>query len=379
MRWKPPTVAIIIGSLTTAVFNSLGWLPISERKLYDYYLKFRPQEPQEQKVVIVGLNEKDIEKLGFPIGDNTLAALLTKIKAQNPRVIGLDLHRNVNIGERGNKRLDNIFSSTPQLIGVEKTDGGNPDLNSISPPTELEKLSQTGASEIIEDGENGVVRRGYLYVQKSSEDEMLPSFGLAIALKYLEGQNVTPTSSGNQSWLKLKNAVLPMLQSNRLFYSNQTIDNYQTIINYRSNQKGFRRVSVAEVLKSQIKTNLFQNKIVLIGTTAETVEDIYATPYSYYNSENYNFTYGVEVHASLISQIVNAVLEDRGIINFVPAFWQYSGLFILLLTTSYSSWYLYTKNNFFQSQKIILHITYSSFTLVLILLFGYLLLLFGWW
>lgn len=379
MRWKPPTVAIIIGCLTTAVFNSLGWLPISERKLYDYYLKFRPQEPQEQKIVIVGLNEKDIEKLGFPLDDDILAALLTKIKAQNPRAIGLDLHRNVNIGKRGNKKLDNIFSSTPQLIGVEKTDGGNPDLNPISPPTELEKLGQTGASEIIEDGENGVVRRGYLYVQKSTKDEMLPSFGLAIALKYLEGKNISPTSSGHQSWLKLENTVLPMLQSNQLFYSNQTIDNYQTIINYRSNQKGFLRVSVSEVLDSKIKTNFFQNKIVLIGTTAETVEDIYTTPYSYYNSENYEFTYGVEVHASLISHIINAVLADKVIINFIPTFWQYSGLFILLLTTSYGSWYLYTKKNFFSAQKIILHIAYSTFILVLILLFGYLLLLFGWW
>lgn len=379
MRWQPPTIAILIGCLTTVTFNSLGWLPNSERKLYDYYLRSRPQEPQEQKVVIVGLNEKDIEKLGFPIGDDTLAALLTKIEAQNPRVIGLDLHRNVDIGKQGNKQLDNIFKSTPQLIGVEKTDGGNPNLNSISPPTELEKLGQTGASEIIEDGENGVVRRGYLYVQKSTEGEMLPSFGLAVALKYLEGKNIIPSSSGNQSWLKLENAVLPMLQPNRLFYSNQTIDNYQSIINYRSNQKGFFRVSVSEVLESKIKTNFFQNKIVLIGTTAETVEDIYTTPYSNYNSENYGFTYGVEVHASMIGQIINAALEDRAIIKFVPTFWQYSGLFFLLLTTSYSSWYLYTKKNFFQSKEITLHIIYSTFTLTLISLLGYLLLLFGWW
>lgn len=53
--------------------------------------------------------------------------------------------------------------------------------------------------------------------------------------------------------------------------------------------------------------------------------------------------------------------------------------FFLLLTTSYSSWYLYTKKNFFQSKEITLHIIYSTFTLTLISLLGYLLLLFGWW
>ena len=379
MRWQPPTIAILIGCLTTAAFNSLGWLPITERKLYDYYLRSRPGEPQDKKVVIIGLNEKDIEKLGFPISDDTLATLLTKIKAQNPRAIGLDLHRNVNIVDRGNQKLNNIFSSTPQLIGVEKTDGGNPNHLSISPPSELKKLGQTGASEIIEDGENGVVRRGYLYVQESNRDEVIPSLGLAVALKYLEGENIFPTGYGEKSWLKLNDAVFPMLETNRLFYWDRAIDNYQTIINYRNAKNKFLQVSISEVLKNKIEENLFQDKIVFIGTTAETIEDIYTTPYSYHDSENYDFTYGVEIHASMTSQIVNAALSDRVIIRFLPLYWQYSGLFILLSTISFSCWYLYTSNNFSPRRKIVIHIIYSVFSLILILVFGYLFLVFGWW
>ena len=378
MRWQPPTIAILIGCLTTAAFNYLGWLQISERQLYDYYLRSRPLEPQDKKIVIVGLTEKDIEQLGFPISDDTLASLLTKIKAQNPRVIGLDLHRNVNIGEEGDQKLDNIFSSTPQLIGVEKTDGGNPDHLSISPPTQLKKLGQTGASEIIEDSENGVVRRGYLYVQKSTEDEPIPSLGLAVALKYLEGENVFPTGYGEESWLKLNNAVFPLLEANRLLYSKRAIDNYQTIINYCNNENKFLHLSLSEVLANKVEDNLFKDKIVFIGTMAETIEDIYTTPYSY-RQENYDFTYGVEIHASITSQIVNAALSDRVIIKFMTTYWQYSGLFILLLTTSSSSWYLYTKNNFFPRKKIVVHTVYSIFSLIIILIIGYLLLLVGWW
>lgn len=378
MRWKPPTIAILIGCFTTAAFNSLGWLQISERQLYDYYLRSRPEEPQDKKIVIVGLTEKDIEKLSFPISDDTLASLLTKIKAQNPRAIGLDLHRNVSIGEEGNQKLDNIFSSTPQLIGVEKTDGGNPNHSSILPPSELEELGQTGASEIIEDGENGVVRRGYLYVQKSTEDEPIPSLGLAVALKYLEDENVIPTGYGEQSWLKLNDAVFPLLEANWLFYSEQAIDNYQTIINYRNAKNNFLLVSISEVLENRIENNLFQDKIVFIGTTAETIEDIYTTPYSY-RQENYDFTYGLEIHASITSQIVNAAISERIVIKFLTTYWQYGGLFILLLTTSFSSWYLYTKNNFFPRKKIVVHLVYSIFTSIVILIIGYLLLLVGWW
>ena len=377
MRWQPPTIAILIGCLTTAAFNSLGWLPISERQLYDYYLRSRPLEPQDEKIVIVGLTEKDVEKLGFPLSDDTLARLLTKIKAQNPRVIGLDLHRNVNIGELGNKKLDNIFSYTPQLIGVEKTDGGNPYYRSISPPKELERLDRTGASEIIEDGENGIVRRGYLYVQKSTEDESIPSIGLAVALKYLEAENIVPNSYGKQSWLKLNNAVFPLLETNRLFYSEQAIDNYQTIINYYNSKNYFLQVSISEVLANKVEDDLFQDKIVFIGTTAETIEDIYTTPYGY--RQNKYVTYGVEIHASITSQIVNAALSERVIIKLFPTYWQYSGLFFLIITTSFSSWYLYTKNIFFLRRKIVIHIIYSIFTLITILIVDYLLLLFGWW
>ncbi len=378
MRWQPPVIAMLIGCLTTATFNSLGWLPISERKLYDYYLRSRLEEPQDRKIIIVGLNEKDIEKLGFPIDDSTLATLLTKIKAQNPRAIGLDLHRNVNIGESGHQELDEIFKSTPQLIGVEKTDGGNPNHLSISPPAELEKLGQTGASEIIEDGENGLVRRGYLYVQKSDREEMLPSLGLAVALKYLETENIFPTA-GKKSWLKLGNAVFPMLKANRLFYSPLAIDNYQTIINYRNAKSEFLQVSFSEVIENKIKDGFFEDKIVFIGTTAETIEDIYITPYSYHFQDNYAFTYGVEIHASLASSVISAAFNDRIVIKFLPSFWQFTGLFFILKITSFGSWYLYVKNNFSRNIKIAIHIIFSGFSLVVILIFGYLFLLFGWW
>ena len=82
MRWQPVTIAILIGCLTTTAFNYLGWLPVSERKLYDYYLRSRPVEPQDKKIIIVGLNERDLEKYGFPLSDDILATLLTRIRLQ---------------------------------------------------------------------------------------------------------------------------------------------------------------------------------------------------------------------------------------------------------------------------------------------------------
>lgn len=377
MKLRSPFLAISIGCLTAAIFNSLGWLQISERKLYDFYLRLRPLESPEQKIVIVGLNEPDIEKLGFPIDDKTLATLLTKIKLQNPRVIGLDLHRNVNIGTQ-NKELKTIFSSTPQLIGVEKTDGGNPNHQTISPPKELAKRGQTGASEIIEDGESGIVRRGYLYVRRSNKSENLPSFALAMALKYLEEENIFPVSSGTKNWLKLGKTVFPMLQFNRLFYPSWTIDNYQTIINYRSQSGAFLEVSVSEVLNNENAGDLLQDKIVIIGTTAETIKDIYTTPYDY-NTVNFNFSYGVEIHGNLASQIINSALYNRVAIDFLNPYWQYGGILFLLTVTSFVSWYLYYQENILKQKKTIIPLACSLFSAIAIFGVSYLFLLFGWW
>ena len=61
--------------------------------------------------------------------DRTLSDLLAKIRAQQPRQIGLDLFRDVRVtspflSDEENKKayneLEAIFSSTPNLIGIEK-------------------------------------------------------------------------------------------------------------------------------------------------------------------------------------------------------------------------------------------------------------------
>jgi len=74
----------------------LGFLQTWEWAALDQYFRWRPQEPVDERILIVGISEADLKKVGqWPIPDNVLAELLKKIKAQNPRVIGLDLYRDL--------------------------------------------------------------------------------------------------------------------------------------------------------------------------------------------------------------------------------------------------------------------------------------------
>ena len=373
MRSHPPTTAIIVAFVVTFILNYLGLIKFSERQLYDYYLRSRPNEARNNSIVIVGINEQDVKKYGTFLSDKLLANLLTKLNQGNPSVIGMDLHRNTSVGG-GKEELSKVFTNTDNLIGVEKTDGGNKNNEPILPPKELEEACRTGASQIIEDKNNGIVRRGYLYANRSNKDS-LPSLGLAVALNYLNQKEIFSTYYKNSKWLELGNSVFPELSKN-LFYGAFDIDGNQILINYRSTKEKFRTISVSEILENKIKPSFFKDKIIFVGSVAETVDDQYLTPIDYV-SQNSDFVFGVEIHAEMTNQIVNAALYNRTIIKPLTNVWQYLYIGLYLTIISYLSWYLFININT-QNQQV-LYFIYSIVSLLMLLSCGYLLLIGGWW
>jgi CHASE2 domain-containing sensor protein len=86
----PTVAATVIAGNILGVFNLLEW------EVRDEFFRLRPAASQEDAIVIVTIDEADIQAAGnWPISDRTLADLLTAIRAQKPRVIGLDLYRDI--------------------------------------------------------------------------------------------------------------------------------------------------------------------------------------------------------------------------------------------------------------------------------------------
>ncbi len=101
-----PGIALILIIIFIRLSGSLQFL---EWMLLDTFLRMRPDEPVDEKVVIVGINEKDIQKIGsYPIPDGEIAALIDKIQSYNPTVIGLDIFKNIAV-EPGTKELRQVF------------------------------------------------------------------------------------------------------------------------------------------------------------------------------------------------------------------------------------------------------------------------------
>ncbi len=321
-------VAISVGIAFFGV--ATGILPHFERKFYDSILQVTLSKSTKNQIVIVGLTEDDIENLRFPVTDKTLADLLDKIDRQNPSVIGLDLHRNKDIGKEDNKRLDEIFARNQKLIGVQKANGGDINNRSIPPAIQLKEAKRSGASNLIHDPDN-IVRRAYLYIDDlESEDkessDVVIGFGLLVAFEYLENLNIFDKESPS-GWLQLGNTEFVPLKIADFFYPRHEIDNDQILINYSSYKDSFEIISFSKVLNGNIPPDLMTDKIVLIGATAETLGDTHLIPYPITLprklKESNDFLYGLELHGMIINQIITAVLNDSKIMSFANWWLQY--------------------------------------------------------
>jgi CHASE2 domain-containing sensor protein len=175
-----PAVAIgvMVGNLL-GVFNLLEWA------VRDEFFRLRPHTLVDNAVVVVTIDETDLKQVGdWPIPNQTLANLLKKIRAQKPRVIGLDLYRDIPKAP-GQQQLEEVFRTTPNLIGVEKITGDR-----VAPPPILKALNQVALADLVLDGDRKV-RRGLL-TAKDAQDNQTEKAGLAtyVALKYLEAEGL---------------------------------------------------------------------------------------------------------------------------------------------------------------------------------------------
>ena len=314
----------------------LGWFQWLEWAALDRLFQTRPLELPDERIVIIGVTEADIRRYQqYPFSDNLLAQLLEKTKKQSPRVIGLDLFRNIPVGS-GRERLEAILKSTPNLIGIGSAEGYKDDTyftNIGFPPIlyelskknnfQLNKIQVSDVGLFVDD--DGVVRRGIIFPSKDPESLgfNIPSFGAAVAFRYLK---IEASISENRDWMRLGKTVFHSFRSNDGGYVRATESGFQTMINWRGPAESFLHVSVQDVIEGKIDSTLLRDRIVLIGATAPTLSlDAHNTPFSKGQGETPKPTYGVEIQANIASQILSAVLDNRPLIQVwsqsKEAFW----------------------------------------------------------
>lgn len=315
-KWVQQERRILVTAFAIAscviVLRLAGLLQSWELETLDQLYCWRPPEPDSKQVVIVEINEADLQKVKqWPIPDIAMAKLLQKIASFQPRVIGLDIYRDLLV-QPGHAELLNVTRSMPNLVGIERLR----DEKSLGvPPPSMLNREQVGFNNIIVDFD-GKVRRSLLYWHVDGKAHK--SFALQLALIYLKSQGITPQASlVNPKYLQLGQAVFRPFQTNDGAYINADASGYQVLVNFRR-PSSFPTISMADVLEDKVQPDWLRDRIVLIGSTASSLQDFFYTSYSGGFIQAAQPIAGVELHANFVSQILSAAINGRPLINIWP-------------------------------------------------------------
>ena len=304
---SPLLVLLIIAGVLG--LRILGAFEPFELFLLDAFFKLRPSEATDPRIVVITIDETDLRQLArWPLTDRELAKVLDHVRSHQPRIIALDIYRDFSI-QPGQEELLHIFSSTPNLLGIEQI-GEIP----VAPPPELAKRGQVGFANLPLDSD-GKIRRAILSVKQGEQVSL--GLGTFTALEYLKHDQIELKQTDPDK-AELGTAMFRSLSPFSGGYGHFDHHGYQIMLNYRKPNQTFQRFSIMDALENSIPSHLIRDRVVFIGVTAPSLNDTFLTPYDISNLSITAHSAGVEIHAQITSQILSAVLDNRPLLNVLP-------------------------------------------------------------
>ena len=182
--------ALMVASLVALLLVPLreaGWLQGLELSSYDRLVTFFAGPQESDRVVLVVTTEADINRFGYPIRDNDLAAVLARVFAAAPKAVGVDLYRDLPMPP-GNEALQAIQRAQDKLYWVFKLpDEGN---TGVPPPPVLRESWARGAGR-PRDGCRWCGAPGATAGRRRTDRHKLAHLGVALAERYT-GERLRP-------------------------------------------------------------------------------------------------------------------------------------------------------------------------------------------
>lgn len=316
-------LGVVAGILALICHTSNG-LQTLELRLYDQMTRWQTLSQPDDRFLLVTITEADLQTQGrWPIADGVLAQALHTLQQYQPKVIGLDLYRDLPIAP-GTPALAEEFQA-PNLITIWKLpDWG---MAPVLPPPGV-SLQHIAFNDFVLD-RDGIMRRGFLYAAPTALDTLPPnpespfadspqgfySLGLRLALAQgdwqVEDLQITPDG------LRLGSVSIPRLQPWAGGYGQENTNGYQMLLDYRVDPQ-FPHVSLSQVLAGDITPEQVRDRIILVGTVAPSLKDGVLTPLSASRVTN-PYRPGVLLHAQLTQQLMNLFNSDRPVAPLQPA------------------------------------------------------------
>jgi adenylate cyclase len=321
------TVAITVGLTSLVVagaivgLRQLGFFEQAELQKYDELLRMRPSKALDQRVVVIGIGEKDIQtRQEYPLKDDTLAELLAKLEQYEPRVIGVDIGRDVPQGTaKGRKAMLAAIQKNDRVIMAcvlsSSKDAGVP--APVNTPVEqiasadfpIDRDSTVRRAALISAPEENRMKLGQTHVCNDAKSEV-PSLAFATAINYLADLKIEPQVAADKQSIRLGATTLKRLPNSMGSYVNADAPDFQVLLNYRGSKNAVQTIEMGDVLSGNVDPTLLKDKLVLIGYTSPIAHDMLKTPYLETES-GLREMYGIQIHAQVASHLLEAAIDGQ--------------------------------------------------------------------
>jgi adenylate cyclase len=300
---SPSLAALLLAGAVIAalaVLRAAGYLQFLELAGYDLLVTTTSgTQTGTPPIVLIGITESDIQAMGrWPLSDAQLAEVIEQIQAYRPRAIGVDIYRDQPVPP-GREALNALLAARDNVIVIHKV--GNAGVPAIAAPEVLQASDRTGFSDMVVDT-GGVVRRGLLFLDDGQQ--VYYSFPLVLALGYLKAEGISPQpGTPDPAWLRLGDTTIPPFEANDGGYVDADAGGYQFLLDYRGGEIPFPRLSLAELQSGTGLEELIRDRIVILGVTAASVKDSFATPFSRQGPDDQGMP-GIALHGHIAAQLL---------------------------------------------------------------------------
>ncbi|OAB57274.1 hypothetical protein AY600_09470 [Phormidium willei BDU 130791] len=316
--WSGLGKVLVASMLVTSLVmggRSLGWLEQSELSAYDHLLRSRPAETMDERLLLVEITEDDVqsqpvsERGDASLSDRALERLLSILEEHKPRVIGLQVIRESESERPTLQQLmqrENFFHicSFPMQ---DNTTG--------VPPAPEVANTNFGFTNLLTDQPDSSIRRHLLALNTPGKScPTNNSFVFILIKKYLEEQNIAIDYETMKETHELAGIPLQLLDSNSGGYHDFDSGGFQMMINYRNTERISNKLKLNDILSNDFDPGFIRDKIVIIGTTAQSFNDHNKkTPYY----SRWGMISGLELQAHTVSQMLSAILDSRPLIRWL--------------------------------------------------------------
>jgi len=313
---------IIVTAIILILFEIAGNLPNvtnpfngAELATWDTFFRLRGQRPPDNQVVIVAIDDASLNwvKQPWPWKRTQLAEIVNWLNKAGAKVIGLDIFLfDPSANPADDQALATALANAKASVAVNQiyaTPDFNGETNALPLPIFQKALTNFGISEVTRDSD--AITRGVTGYQTFS-DQVYFNWSFELASLFL---GVDPPSNPSPAGLTFNGKFVPFNNKNRL------------LINFAGPSGTYpSKYSAAFVPLGDYPPDTFRNKIVLIGSTSETLQDYYPTPFSPSTPMP-----GVEVVANTVATILQG--------NYIRQAPPWTGI-VLVILAAIAAWFI---------------------------------------